>query len=174
MRRNTQLFSRRNERGSTILEVMVALFILSTLGIGAWYAGGVSLRLAGRVRNALATNTRLLQIDDVLLGLAARVYLPYWAPEGIVQVGDQALSVPYLDGDQHRALNMTFQHGILSIGDGEVSSHYAGFRRVELSPATDGALHQYGVSVTLEGNDGKHTVIVARFGATPLGSISSQ
>ena len=31
MRRNTRFFSRKNERGSTILEVVVAMFILSAL-----------------------------------------------------------------------------------------------------------------------------------------------
>jgi len=174
MRTNTRFFSRRNERGSTILEVVVALFILSTLGIGAWYAVGVSLRLADRLREKMLANVRLLQLDDRLRGLAGRVYLPYWAPDGIVQTGDGALSVPYLDGDPKKELNLTFREGTLSVSDGEMSTHYTGFPHVELSAATNDSSHQYGISVQLEGKDGRRVLITARFGATPLGSLSSQ
>ena len=175
MRKNIPFFFRRNESGSTIIEVVVALFILSSLGIGAWHAVGVSLRLAGRLRDGMLANIRLLQLDDRLRGLAGRVYLPYWAPDGIVRMGDDALSVPYLDGDPKKELNVTFREGILTVGDDRMSTRYAGFQHVELSAATDDSNHQCGVSVLLDSSrDGKPVRIVARFGATPLGSLSSQ
>jgi len=150
------------------------MFILSALGIGAWNAVGVSLRMAARMRDVMLTNIRLLQLDDRLRGLAGRVYLPYWAPDGIIQVGSGALSVPYLDGDPKKELSLTFHEDILSISDGEGATHYAGFPQVVLSPAVDDGQHQYGISIALEGKDGKTILIMSRFGATPLGSIVSQ
>jgi hypothetical protein len=154
--------------------VVVALFILSALGIGAWHAVGVSLRLAARLKDTMLANTRLLQLDDRLRGLAGRIYLPFWAPDGIVQVGNGALNVPYLDGDPGKKLSLTFQEGVLSLSDGKVTTQYEDFQSAVLSPATDEGHRQYGVSVGLEGKDGKPVLIVARFGATPLGSISSR
>jgi hypothetical protein len=174
MRKNTRFFSGKNDSGSTIIEVVVALFVLSTLGVGAWYAVGVSLRLAGRLRDGMLANVRLLRLDDRLRGLAGRVYLPYWAPDGIVRIGDGALSVPYLDGDSKKELNVTFREGILTVGDGGMATRYAGFQHVELSAATDDSNHQCGVTVLLDSRDGKAVRIVARFGATPLGSLSSR
>jgi hypothetical protein len=173
MRKNTRFFSRGNEGGSTILEVVVAMFILSTLGFGAWHAVGVSLRLAAKFKEEMLTTVRLLQLDDRLRGLAGRVYLPYWAPDGIVQIGDGVLSVPYLDGDVTKELSLTFREGILFINDGQALTQYPGFPRADFSSATDDGHHQYGLTVALEGKDGKSVLITARFGATPLGSLTS-
>ena len=87
MRRITRWSSRKNEQGSTILEVLVALSILSTLGIGAWHAAGVSLRQAGRLRSSLISGARTLQLDDQLRSKATRIIPPYWAPDEFVEVG---------------------------------------------------------------------------------------
>src|SRR5208283_5325110 len=98
MRKTTRWFSRRNDNGSTILELLAAMLVISTLGIGAWHAAGVSLRMADRLRRSLAAGARLLQLDDQLRTYAGRITPPYWAPEELVEISDSSLSVPYLDG----------------------------------------------------------------------------
>ena len=165
--------SDRNERGSTILEVVAALAVLSALGIGAWHAAGVSLRLAARLKATIAADARMLQLDDGLRGLAGRVLLPYWAPDGIVRVAEGELSVPWLDGDSSKCMSLEFQEGVLVLGDGETCMRYRDFQRVDFSPAVDDEHHQYGVSVQGENADGRRFRITARFGSTPLGSIPS-
>jgi hypothetical protein len=84
------------------------------------------LRLAAKFKEEMLTTVRLLQLDDRLRGLAGRVYLPYWAPDGIVQIGDGVLSVPYLDGDVTKELSLTFREGILFINDGQALTQYPG------------------------------------------------
>jgi len=167
------LSSNMNERGSTILEVVAALAVLSALGIGAWHAAGASLRLAARLRATIVADARMLQLDDGLRGLAGRVLLPYWAPDGIVRVAEGQLSVPWLDGDSAKCMSLVFQEGVFVLGDGETCMRYRDFTRVDLSPAVDDEHHQYGVSVEGEDAAGRRFRIIARFGSTPLGSIPS-
>ncbi|MGA2480875.1 MAG: hypothetical protein ABSG63_19185 [Spirochaetia bacterium] len=152
----------------------MALLVLSALGIGAWHAVGVSLRLAAKMREAMKANVQLLQLDDRLRGLAGRVILPYWAPEKVVRIEAGTMSVPYLDGDPAKKMSMTFKDEVLTVGDGEAFSRFTGFKTVNLSPASDDQDHQRGVSVELIGKDRKPVLITARFGATPLGSAPTQ
>lgn len=168
-----RLFSRRNEKGSTILEVLVALFILSSLGIGAWQAVGVSLRLSSRLRDAMLAGSRLIQLDDRIRELAARVLPPYWAPDHIAKIGNGTVSVPYLDGDLSKNFTMSFKKGMLAVGDGVTSTQYPDFQSVTFSPATDKESHSFGIRVEATGKDGKPVVISARFGGAPVGSAVS-
>ncbi|MGO9307793.1 MAG: type II secretion system protein J [Spirochaetia bacterium] len=172
MRRITRCFSRRNEGGSTILELLVALLVISALGVGAWHAAGVSLRMAHRLRHSLTAGARLLQLDDALRDLAASVIPPYWAPEQLVEASDTGLTVPYLDGCADRSLVMRFENGVLHLGDGQHWIQYSGLQSVTFSAATEGQLH-YGVTVRLEWTGGRSAVMTARFGGTPAGSAGS-
>jgi len=173
MRKVITWFSRENEKGSTILEVLLTLFILSTLGIGAWHAAGVSLRMATRIRHSLMASARLLQLDDHLRSLAGRVLPPYWAPDQVVDISDNTLTAPYLDGIAERSLAMSFKNGVLEVGDGQHSIQYSEFQRVTFSAATAGQ-NQYGVTVRLEWTDGNALMMTARFGGTPVGGMESR
>ena len=72
------IFCRRNEQGSTILEVLIALVILTMLGMATWHAAGVSLRLAGRLHERVRASSRLLQLDDALRPIFRHLLEPYW------------------------------------------------------------------------------------------------
>ncbi len=173
MQGTRSLSSRKNENGSTILEVLVALFILSSLGLGAWQAVGVSLRLAARLREAMQEGARLIQLDDRVRELAARIRPPYWAPEGIMEIGDGTVTVPYLDGDSSKNFTMTFRKGVLVVGDGVASMQYPDFQGVAFSPATGKEGRPLGIRMEAAGKDGKTCVIWARFGGMPVGRVTS-
>ena len=89
MRRSRGLFSGGNENGWTILEILVALFVVSSLGICAWQAVGVFLcGCQPGLQDAMLAGSRLIQLDDRIRGFAARVLPPYWAPDNIVEIRD--------------------------------------------------------------------------------------
>jgi len=150
--------------------VLVALFILSTLGVGAWHALGVSLRMATHLRSSLTAGARLLQLDDQLRGIVGRVIPPFWAPSRIVEVQGDTLTVPYLDRNAEKSISMSFQDGVLTVSDGEHPMRYFEFTRVTFAAAADGQ-NQYGITVQLEA-DGKLVLITARFGGAPAGKVS--
>ncbi|HVP19748.1 MAG TPA: hypothetical protein VMU36_12180 [Spirochaetia bacterium] len=173
MQKIRPLSSRTSDGGSTILEVLVALFILSSLGIGAWQAVSVSQRISARIRDAILRGSRLIRLDDQLRGLAARVLPPYWAPDEIVEIGNGTLKVAFLDGEPSKSLMVTFQKEVLVINDDAIATPYPDFRRVAFSAARDKENHPYGVTLEATQKDGSSIVITARFGGTPVTGVRS-
>ena len=175
MRRNERLFSKRNSRttredGSTLLEVIVALVILSLLGVGAWNAAAASLRLMSRFHDKAISGARLLELDDRLGDLAGRVRTPFWMSAHVVTTEGGGFGVSYLDGDPTRSLTLGFQDGVLSVGDAVTTYRYTDFTSASFSPAEDDSKNVFGVTVTLAAKDGQDVAITARFGSTPMGS----
>ncbi|MGA2641446.1 MAG: hypothetical protein ABSG21_11175 [Spirochaetia bacterium] len=149
--------------------MLVALFILSTLGVGAWHAMGVSLRMGTHIRSSLTAGARLLQLDDQLRCTVGRVIPPFWAPTQIVEVLGNTLTVPYLDRNAEKSISMSFQDGVLTVSDGEHTMRYFEFKTVTFAAAADGQ-NQYGITVQLEA-DCKLVQITTRFGGAPAGKV---
>jgi len=164
------IFCRRNEQGSTILEVLIALVILTTLGMVTWHAAGVSLRLAGRLHERVRARSRLLQLDDALRGLAGRVCPPYWAPSHLIKTDENTLRVAYLDGDPAKNLILTVQKDCLVMNDQKNIVRYPGFASVELSPAVDREQREFGIAVRLVQEGRQPVSIIVPIGGLPFGS----
>jgi hypothetical protein len=152
-----------------VLEVLAALLILSLLGIGAWNAVSVSLRLVTRIHDKVLASVRLLELDDRIRDLAGRVRAPFWAPDHAAIMAD-GVTVPYLDGNPDKSLSLSFRDGKLVVGDGEIISRYIDFMIADFSMAVDSQNMIFGITVALEEKDGERVSITARFGSTPLGS----
>lgn len=165
---NARFPSRRPEGGWTFLEVLVALAVLSLLGVGAWDAAAVSLRLASGIRERTLEASRLLELDDRLRGLALRVRTPYWAGSHEVSLADGSCRVAWLDGDRDKGLLMAFRDGTLTVGDGENAASYPGFRRAVFLSALDAENRPFGVSVELETEGGRVLTVTGRFGGAPV------
>ncbi len=161
-------FSRASENGSTILEVMVALLVLSLLGMGAWNAAAVTLRHAALMHKRVRENAGLLQMDEMLRGMAVRIRAPFWAGEHALEIKDGEAAVPYMDADPAKRLILSFRQNVFSIGDGETTVPYPGYTGASFSEARDNNDRICGVTVELEAGDGERVSITARFGSMPL------
>ncbi len=165
--------SARSERGSTLLEVIIGLLILSLIGIGAWNGAAVSLRAAGRYHDAILGGTRILQVDDKVRGLASRIHTPYWMPGHEVMQEGGGMSVAYLDGIREKAFRLEFSAGVLSIGDGDQVTRFPGFESAVFAPALDGHDSVTGIRIELRTKTSGPIVIIARFASSSLRSPSS-
>jgi prepilin-type N-terminal cleavage/methylation domain-containing protein len=165
---NARYPSRRTEDGWTLMEVLVAMAVLSLLALGAWNAAAVSLRLASGIRERTLEASRLLELDDRLRALASRVRTPYWAGGHGVSLADGGCRVAWLDGDPQKGLLMAFRDGVLTVGDGETAASYPGFRRAAFLSALDAEGRPYGVSVDLETEGGRALAVTGRFGGAPV------
>jgi type II secretory pathway pseudopilin PulG len=160
-----------SERGSTLLEVIIAILILSLIGIGAWSAASVSLRTARRTHDGILTGSRLLALDDRTRDLAGRVLTPYWMADPEVTLDGSKMSVAYLDGDPGKSFGLEFTNGVLTLTDGDQFTRFAGFQSVEMTPALDADKHIIGVRLDLQSGPGRRTAIIARFGGTPIRTL---
>jgi prepilin-type N-terminal cleavage/methylation domain-containing protein len=161
-----------NERGSTLLEVIIALAILSLIGIGAWTAASVSLRTAARSHARILSGARLLQLDDSIRALAARVRPPYWLPDPAVTLDGGKMRVASLDGDPGKSLDLVFDNGVLALDAGGEPTRFSGLRNASFAPALDADGHIDGIRLELEAGPGTRAIIIARFGGTPIRGLS--
>jgi type II secretory pathway pseudopilin PulG len=171
MQRIKRYSSGGSERGSTLLEVIVALLVLSLIGIGAWSAASVSLRTARRTHDGILTGSRLLQLDDRTRDLAGRVLTPFWMTDPEVTLDGTKMSVAYLDGDPGKSFSLEFSDGVLTLTDGDQPTRFGGFQGVEMAPALDADKHIIGVRLDLQTGPGRRTTIIARFGGTPMRTL---
>jgi hypothetical protein len=169
MRRNGRFSSSESEGGSTLLEVIAAMAIISILGIGAWNAVSASLRIAGRIHDNAIASERLLVLDDRVRGLAGRIRAPFWAARQAVEADAGSMSVSFLDGNPEKKMSLSFQGGILSVDDGSAVTRFTGFTEADFSPATDDGNNVFGITVNVRTKDGKRLAITARFGSMPIG-----
>jgi prepilin-type N-terminal cleavage/methylation domain-containing protein len=168
MIRNARCPIGRHEDGFTFLEVLVALAILSLLGVGAWNAASVSLRLASGIHGRILEASRLLELDDRLRALSSRVLTPYWAAGHAMTLDSGECRVAWLDGDPGKSLALSFRGGVLSVGDGETAATYSDFRRADFLSALDGEGRPFGLSVEMETRDGRVFTVTGRFGGAPV------
>jgi hypothetical protein len=142
--------------------------IISILGIGAWNAVAVSMRLAGRIHDRVIESAHVLRFDDTVRRAVERVRVPFWASELTVETGSDGLSAAFMDGDPAKELTLSFKEGILSLGDGESVTRFTDFTDAEFSAAEDSDHLTYGILIHARTKTGKDLSITARFGGTPI------
>ncbi len=160
--------ARRGTDGFTLLEVLAGLLIMSILGAAIWGGVSASLRVSTRIHDTALASTRILGMDDRLRSLAARIRVPYWTPEYLMEAADGEMRIAYLDGDPAKSLVLKADSGTLTISDGSAVTAFAGFTSTEVAAAKDKAGNVFGVSVTVEEKGRAPFVITARFGSTPV------
>jgi prepilin-type N-terminal cleavage/methylation domain-containing protein len=170
MRRIRQFFSRANDDGFTLLEVLVGMAILSLLGIGVWSAITVSFRSAERVHASALASAQMLQIDDRLRECAARVRAPWWIGPPAIQAAENTWRIAFLDGTPDKELVISWDGHVLLINDGTYVSRYPGYSSAQLSAAQDAEGRVFGVTLTIEGKYVGHLSIVARYGGAEVRS----
>ena len=168
MRRAARLSSREGEEGSTLLEVLVAMVVLSALGVGVWAAVTVSMQSVTRSRAGGLAATQVLQIDDRLRACVDRVRAPWWMPTPSIEAGEGSWRVPFLDGDPAKALVVSWAAQVLTIDDGSTASRYGGFTSARLAPALGADGKPFGVELSLEGKPIGKVSVVARYGGMEL------
>ena len=174
MPRATRLSSRASEEGFTLLETLVAMVVLSAIGIGVWAAVTVSSQSVTRSRASGRAAAELLQIDDRLRACVSRVCAPWWSPAPTIQGGGGSWSIPYLDGAADRSLGISWKDAALLIDDGATVSRYPGFTSASVAPALDADRRPFGVELALEGRYLGRVTIVARFGSVELRDRSGE
>ncbi len=163
---------RRNEGGFSVLELMVALLLFSTLGIAVWsgLAGGQNL-VTRSIRTAAGTS-RLLQMELQLRRTAALVRTPFWLPGPGAEAAAGSLRVPWLNGDPAQALQLSWGEGRLQVRtpQGEPGAVFGPFASVDCAVYSDGLDGASGLKVTVvvDAGNTEPLVILAPFGGSPF------
>ncbi len=157
-----------SEEGFTLVEVLVALVLLSTLSLVVWAASFTGGRTLSKISAGISHNVELLEIDSAVRSYAQRVTLPYWLAGAKAESSDGGLSLPYLDGNPGLFLTLAFHDGMLTFGDGTQSVSFPDVQeaRMEVSPPSEGAASALTLIVKIK--RGPEIRIVAPLGGVPF------
>jgi type II secretory pathway pseudopilin PulG len=172
-----QFDSRRDaEDGSTFVEVLAALAILSVVAAVLWFAAGGA---ADRLRAAVATargSIQLLHLQAVLWRAAERIHPSYWVGKRLtdsITREEERVRVPNLDGDCAEWLEVTIGEGV-TIATSTGRRHV--FSLVDVSAVEvleyEGVV--YGLMLMVDGRGEGGLRVVAEFGATAIPSIGTE
>jgi prepilin-type N-terminal cleavage/methylation domain-containing protein len=159
---------RWSDDGFTFVEVLVAIALLSVVGVATSRGLSQALRSVGRTGVSLAQSARLARLDDSLRSLSGRIRVPYWAADQAIATGADELRVGWLDGDPERELSLGFRDGVLAVGDGRTVERYAGFGNARFSVLPDQDGRTVGIGLELLLSDGSRVTVLARLGSMPV------
>lgn len=164
---------RRSESGSSLIEVIAALLIMSIVGMGIWNSVAAGLRISGRIGDSVRAGTVLLSLDDRLRELASRVRIPFWSKDYLVESSADEMRVAWLDGDPAKSIIMKRDGDALVIDDGTAPRRYKGMASIAFSAASSDQGGVYGITVTVEGPGFTRREITAAFGSMPIGAAAA-
>ncbi len=164
---------RRSESGSSLIEVIAALLIMSIVGMGIWNSVAAGLRISGRIGDSVRAGSMLLSLDDRVRELASRVRIPFWSKDYLVESSADEMRVAWLDGDPAKSVVMKRSGDTLVIDDGTEPRRFKGISSMSFSAASTGQGGVYGITITVEGSGFTRREITAAFGSMPIGSASA-
>jgi len=108
---------RGSSGGYTLMEVLVAIAILSALGFGVWMSVSGSHRLLARVSALDRGSRQVLLLDAALRAELARIRPPFWlgAPPVAVSASSACLELTCLGGEPDALLRVVFEDRFVRI-----------------------------------------------------------
>lgn len=153
--------------GSTVLEAIVALGILSVVGTALVSGAVAGIGVGADAKRAAAEAAEVLMLDDAVRRYAVRIRVPYWDHRAPTTGDAGNFAVKWLDGAAEAELRLREENGRIVIeADGQTVS-FPGCAEAEFAAVGDerGAVKGVEVKTVL---NGRQLRIVAPFGAAAL------
>ena len=160
------------DQGSSVLEVLVTVLLLSALGFALWSGVSADVRLARRALRDTLAAARTVQLDRVLRQAALRVRTPFWEAGPIGETGPGWLRVSWLDGEPSEGMTLERRNGLLIVHVREdAPAAFGPFAEVRFGLYEGAAGQPRGLRVSVvplggEGQDPR--VMLASFGGSTI------
>jgi type II secretory pathway pseudopilin PulG len=156
-----------NEAGSTTIEVLVALIILSIAGAALIAGSRSGISAAAGAQRAAVSSISILRLDDAVRRAALRVRIPYWDRSVKIVDEGQTLAIPWFDGDPAMTLSLGMVADTIVLETGGEKSSFTGIKNAKQEFIRDEAGSVKGIDLRYE-IDGRELHVLASFGAFAL------
>jgi prepilin-type N-terminal cleavage/methylation domain-containing protein len=103
------------EDGFTIMEVLVAMAIMSILAVTVWVGFSAAVNLIRAVPGSVELVQGYIAMDTVLREYVSRVMPPFWQPELDYYIDSSSVVFPFYEGEEERSLQIEFYDNHLII-----------------------------------------------------------
>lgn len=104
-----------HDAGTTFVEVLVALTILSIVSIAMWTGFSASVSLTQDIPSTVDDTANLFVIEGTLQKQVARVQVPFWVYEYEPDDDSTSISLPYCDGISYKVITFEFVNDKIEI-----------------------------------------------------------
>ena len=160
-----------SDQGSTILEILVTVMLLSVLGFALWAGAGGGARLVRQTLRRTLEAARTAELDLHLRRAALRVRAPYWSAGSEVEVGPGWLRATWVDGEPDQAVLLERRGHLLLLrlrSDPPVVLGPFPAPNIECYQDAEGHPAGFKVSLGSENDPRPPLVILAPFGGSPV------
>ncbi|MBN2534025.1 MAG: prepilin-type N-terminal cleavage/methylation domain-containing protein [Spirochaetales bacterium] len=100
--------SKKKHDGFTLMEVLVAMTIMSILGFTVWMGFAVAVNLIHAVPQTIELMQEFIALDSILREHISRVKPPFWLPELDYYIDSTTVTFPYYEGEEEQYLQIEF------------------------------------------------------------------
>ena len=140
----------KNNRGFTLIETLIAITLVSLIGIPVFMVTSDTVSFTGKVKDLNRWNKELVQLERVLRKSVGEVQIPFWISDIEVTEGTGTMTIPYWNGHADLLLEMEIKDTVLKITTPERSTVFNGYDGVEFNILKDSRLRIIGLSISVK------------------------
>jgi len=167
----------RSDKGFTYIEMMVALIILSLVGVLVWQGITGAGKLLDKISVHSSTTVRLMQTEEAVRGLVGNIRIPFWMSVIELEEVEGEIAIPFYEGRSDTLLEIKYEDSFLIIGTRETDEEqmedvksFGPFSNADIEVGRNQEGELFGITVVLypvrSSLDPVH--ITARFGSNPF------
>jgi prepilin-type N-terminal cleavage/methylation domain-containing protein len=166
------------EDGFTFIELIVAMTIMSIIGVSMWIGFTAAVKLVHRIPESTEMMQEFLGLDNLLREHVGRIKIPFWEPELEYYIDSSTAQFPFYEGVETKYLLVEFNESELIIktfdeegeDEPEVIFRSGPYAYVSFSEVEEKKIGILGLEVTLkpEHENVEEFSIFARIGGYPF------
>jgi len=163
--KNTLKNTLKNNSGFTLIETLVAITLISLIGLSVFMVTSDIVRFTGKVKDLNSWNKELIQLERVLRKSVAEVQIPFWISDIKINDGIGKIIVPYWNGDSDLHLVMKIVDKDFKISTPEGSTVFTGYDGVEFDLLKDNQSRSIGLTIRVKKTKREDVEFQCTFGA---------
>ena len=151
--------------GFTLIETLVAITLVSLIGIPVFMVSSDTLSFTGKVKGLNRWNRELIQLERVLRKSVGEVQIPFWISDPELTEGNGTVTIPYWNSDADLSFEIKIADTVLNIATPEGSTVFKGYDGVEIDLLKDSRFRTIGLSITVKKIKRENITFQCTFGA---------
>lgn len=154
-----------NNEGFTLIETLIAITLISLIGIPVFSVVTDTVGFTGRVKDLNQWNKELVQLERSLRKSVGEIRAPFWISDIELIEETGFISVPYWNSDADSLLQIGVEDSVLKITTPDGSKVFNGYNGVEFDVFKDSLSRTIGLSITVKKAKREDAEFQCTFGA---------
>lgn len=152
------------ENGFTLLETLIALIVISLIGISVFTLFSQVLIFTGKIKNINRWNKEIIKLERIVRSCVSRIEVPFWIDTIKVRKDNNSVIIPFWKGDKNSFLKIDITDGFLTITSPGSSTAFDNYDRMDYAFLKDTKDRIIGISLRIKKNSKEELTFKCAFG----------